>query len=117
MWPMGPDIVEECQAVATLPAVDAESWAPLFEPADFNEAHGPLQLDDYRLSQEELRSWAERIIKIRAAIIAKAESLSEPQSQNVSVNDQSVRGRGLKRSRPSHNVEGRTERELREQAQ
>ena len=34
--------MEECQAVAALPAVDPDSWAPLFEIYDFNEAHGPL---------------------------------------------------------------------------
>ena len=31
-WPIGADVVEECQAVATMPAVDPDSWAPLFDP-------------------------------------------------------------------------------------
>ena len=50
MWPMGPDIVEECLAVAALPRDVDERWSPLFEPAEFNEEHGPLLVDDYRLS-------------------------------------------------------------------
>ena len=49
-WPLGPDIVEECQAVDELPIVDPDHWTPVFEPTDFNDTHGPLQLDDYRLS-------------------------------------------------------------------
>ena len=50
MWPLGPDVVEECRAVAALPAVDPDGWSPLFEPVEFNDAHGPLQADDYRLT-------------------------------------------------------------------
>ena len=34
---MGPDVYEECQAVADLPAVDFDGWIPNFEPHDFNE--------------------------------------------------------------------------------
>ena len=56
---MGPDVYEECQAVADLPAVDIGSWVPNFEPHDFNEAHGPLEIEDYRLSPQDLRSWAD----------------------------------------------------------
>ena len=41
-WPMGPDIFEECEAVSNLPAVEQDSWTPLFEPIDFNEANQPL---------------------------------------------------------------------------
>ena len=48
-WPLGPDIVEECNAVAALPAVDPDEWAPLFEPDDFNKAHGPLKVESFRL--------------------------------------------------------------------
>ena len=38
-WPFGPDIVEECQAVANLEAVDPMRWAPLFDPTSFNNEH------------------------------------------------------------------------------
>ena len=41
-WQLGPDIIEECKAVTELPAVDQEQWKPVFEPTDFNDAHGPL---------------------------------------------------------------------------
>ena len=37
-----PDIFEECEAVSNLPPVDPDSWAPLFDPTDFNEANQPL---------------------------------------------------------------------------
>ena len=52
--------------------VDPENWSPIFEPTDFNEAHAPLKLSAYRLSTDELRSWAERVVKIRVAIKDKA---------------------------------------------
>ena len=37
--PLGPDILDECRAVANLEVVDPGSWAPLFEPSDFNDMH------------------------------------------------------------------------------
>ena len=83
MWPLGPDIIEECQAVAGIPQDDKVSWAPLFEPADFNDAHGPLNLEDYQLSQEELKTWAERVIKIRAGIMQKAKTSAETEADMV----------------------------------
>ena len=46
---LAPDIIEECQAVADLPPVDPETWQPLFEPGDFNDEHGPLEIDTYKL--------------------------------------------------------------------
>ena len=36
-WPLGPDIVEECDAVANLDPTEEDSWSPLFEPTDFNK--------------------------------------------------------------------------------
>ena len=51
---MGPDIIEECQEVAALPAIEADLWVPLFEPHSYNEEHGPLTLDASKLSQEQL---------------------------------------------------------------
>ena len=54
MWPLGPDIVEECQAVDELPKVDMDQWQLHFEPNDFNNEHGPLTLDSYRLSQDDM---------------------------------------------------------------
>ena len=83
MWPLGPDIIEECKAVAGIQPDDIESWVPLFEPADFNDAHGPLKLEDYQLSQEELKTWAERVIKIRADIMQKAKISAETEADIV----------------------------------
>ena len=57
---LGPDIIEECIAIHALPEVDPDAWNPLFEPNFFTEQNGPLKVDDYRLSEEELRRWAER---------------------------------------------------------
>ena len=67
-WPLGPDIVEECKEVDALAIDDEAQWKPLFDPADFNNEHGPLIVDDYRLSQEDMLSWAERVIKLRVDI-------------------------------------------------
>ena len=68
--------------MAILPAVDPDSWAPLFDPHDFTEAHGPLEIEPYRLPQEDLRTWADRAIRLRANIVEKAKE------QNVnSAND------------------------------
>ena len=71
-WPMGPDIVEECQAVAELPSVDPDAWVPLFEPHDFTNAHGPSVVEQYQLSQEDLRDWAERAVELRKNIAERA---------------------------------------------
>ena len=48
-WPLGPDIVEECQAVGNMDDVGQDGWAPLYDPAEFNNEHQPLTLDGYRL--------------------------------------------------------------------
>ena len=66
--PLGPDVVEECQAVANMEAVDPDNWTPLFDPTAFNEAHQPLTIDQYRLPQEELESWSGRCVTLRARI-------------------------------------------------
>ena len=54
--PLGPDVVEECNAVAALPAVDPDSWVPLFDPHDFVEAHEPLEVEQYQLPQEDMQT-------------------------------------------------------------
>ena len=76
-WPIGPDVFEECQAVAELPEVNEGDWVPLFEPHGFNEEHGPLQIEDYRLSEEDLWDWAQRCTRIRARITEKIKGLSQ----------------------------------------
>ena len=49
-WPLGPDIVEECQAVTEMEEVREDTWTPIFEPHDFNEENGPLLIDTYWLT-------------------------------------------------------------------
>ena len=51
---MGPDIVEECQAVEEMPEVESNPWKPLFEPTEFNEEHGPLDVAAYKLTDDQL---------------------------------------------------------------
>ena len=57
-WPLGDDIIEECQAIEQLDTLPEDQWMPLFEPAQFNEQHGPLELDHYRLTSDQLEEWA-----------------------------------------------------------
>ena len=88
-WPLGPDIVEECQAVAALPLEEEnDHWAPLFEPTKFNAEHGPLKLEDYRLSADELKEWAERAVVIRASIAEKAKNFGD--GKNFDDSEQSL---------------------------
>ena len=120
-WPLGQDIIDECQAVEQLPASEEDQWKPLFEPTDFNEEHRPLELDKFRLTPAQLENWALRAVKIRASIIERV-SLPEAERQPSSrENEQSQtvvdRGRGCKghkRSTPAKNVEGRSEQDLRQ---
>ena len=74
-WPLGPDIVEECRAVDAMPAVDPDGWEPLFEPQDFVEANGPLEIEQYRLPSEDLQTWADRAVRLRASIVERAKEV------------------------------------------
>ncbi len=69
-YALGPDVVEECTAVAMMNEPD--EWQPEFEPNDFNERHKPLTLDGYKLSEEELEVWGETCTKIRQKIMKRA---------------------------------------------
>ena len=53
---------------------------------------------------------------MRAAINEKAQREAESETKDIVANEPPVRSKGLKRSRPEHNDEGRTEGDLREQA-
>ena len=80
MWcvfSLGPDIIEECQAVAAIPPDGGYGWTPLFEPTEFNDEHGPLHVASYQLSTVQLKEWAERVVKIRSAIKEKARTFCE----------------------------------------
>ncbi len=119
-YDLGPDIVEECNAVAALE--EQPDWDPLFEPTSFNENHKPLTVQGYKLAEEELEVWGETCSKIREKIMARAARVSlaeqarveQPRvEQHEEVGSADRRRRGLKRSRPADNVEGRTEADLR----
>ena len=78
--PMGPDLVEECSDVADLPQVEPGNWKPLFEPLRFNEANGPLTLEEFKLNPDLLRYWAEACSKMRKDVTSRSEQAarSEP---------------------------------------
>jgi hypothetical protein len=83
-WLLGPDVVEECQAVANLEEAGIGQWAPLFEPSDFNNEHKPLTIQQYGLTAEELRAWAQRCVELRAAIVRKSQehAVAEPEAED-----------------------------------
>ena len=72
MWALGPDIIEECKEVDAIDNVDIQQWQPLFDPGDFNTEHGPLTIEQYQLSPDDLFSWAERAIKLRILIAERS---------------------------------------------
>ena len=75
---LGPDIVEELQALQEEEADDdQEEWQALFDIDAFTRANQPLLLDRFRLSEEELKTWAERCTKLRTVIEVKAKQRAE----------------------------------------
>ena len=115
--PMGPDLVEECSAVADLPPADSEEWRPLFEPTRFNEANGPLTLEAFKLNPDLLRYWAETCSKMRKDVTTRSE-LAAQQEPIQEVAEQRERSlKGLKKSRPIHNLEHASEKELKQERQ
>ena len=61
-WPLAPDILEHCNAVADLPEVDPDSWTPLFLAEDFVKEHDDLRLELFRLPREDLEVWVWRAV-------------------------------------------------------
>ena len=109
-YPLGPDVVEECQAVAALPPADPDTWTPLFEPTDFTQANQPLLVEKFRLSPAALESWAERSVRLRLAILEKAKQIAvdEPdelhdQNSNPDLEASNRSLCGHKRSKRAHN--------------
>ena len=51
---------------------EPDSWAPLFDPTEFNTKYGPLEIEKYQLSNEQLKEFAMAMTKIRRAIVEKA---------------------------------------------
>ena len=55
--------------------MEQDAWEPAFDPIEFNKEHGPLQVDDYSLTPEELHSWARRAVEMRKGIEEKARKI------------------------------------------
>ena len=111
---LGPDLVEECKAVIEAPEPDGPVWQPLFEPHDFNESHAPLQIEEYRLSKEDLKLWAERSTKLRAEIVEKAKRYAEEEPAEALDGPQGRTRKGHKLSKAAHNEEGMPESKLKQ---
>ena len=89
-----------------------DNWAPLYEPTEFNEAHKPLMVEQYKLPKEDLLTWAERCISIRTAIVDKSKLFLE-EEPNIEVSIDRSRGRrGYRKSTAEQNIEGLQEQEL-----
>ena len=86
--------------MASLPHDDYADKIPLFDPYVFNEEHGPLLVEDYRIKQSELQQWAERASKIRQAIVVKANRYVEIVKDVEEVNETGRSRKGHKRSKP-----------------
>lgn len=64
---LGRDIVDELQALELVePDDDSVDWQAHFDPTKFTEGNQPLTMDRYRLSEAELKDWAERLTRLRA---------------------------------------------------
>jgi len=112
---IGPDVLEEVQAVFDLPEdEEVDQWRAYFDPEHFIAENQPLTLDRFRLTTPELKTWAERMTKIRADITAKASRLKQHEPVEHNEVEEPRSRKGYKRSRPSHNSEGLTEQELKE---
>ena len=113
---LAPDIVEELEQMWTEGVEgDEDEWRPLFDPDDFTQANQPLSLDRFRLTEDELKSWAERLSRLRASITERANSLANVEPEAVAQEPSGRSRRGHKRSMPKHNVDGESEAALREQ--
>lgn len=111
-YAVGPDIVEELRELAIEAPADPDEWQAAFDPDAFTSANQPLSLTRFRLTEEQLRSWAERLTRMRAEVEARAKRfiIAEPHAEE---DDQVQRSRkGLKRSVPAHNPDRLSEGEL-----
>ena len=95
--------------------IDEDRWTPLFEPTDFNNQHQPLEIEQYKLSEADLKSWAERCTTLRATIVERSRVYADNEPEELLQNVEARTPRGTKRSNSSHNIEGRTEDDLRKQ--
>ena len=103
---ISPDLVEELSAVFDLPEDEQVSqWRAFFDPEHFTQENQPLSLDRFKLTTEELRTWAERMTRMRADITAKADRLKRPDPVDDDQAEEPRPRKGYKRSKPSHNFD------------
>ena len=111
------DIVEELEQMWTEGVEgDEDDWQPLFDPDDFTQANQPLSLDRFRLTEDELKSWAERLSRLRASITERANSWANVEPEAAAQAPSGRSRRGHKRSLPKHNIDGLSEAAMREQS-
>ena len=67
-WQMVDDIIEQREAQMELEMPPQLQEPVLFDPKAFQDAHGELKLQDYRMNDGELEEWAMRTVHIRATI-------------------------------------------------
>ena len=58
-YAIGPNLVEELEEVVRDVDEDLEAWQAIFDPEAFTQENQPHSLDRFRLSEEELKTWAE----------------------------------------------------------
>ena len=86
----------------------------MFDPDEFTKDNQPLTFDRYRLTEDELRSWAGRLTKLRRDIEQSAQRLASQEAAELFIDENPRSRRGHKRSKAEHNAEGLKEEELRE---
>ena len=90
-----------------LPPEDHEPQV-YFKPAEFNTEHGPLLLNDYKLTKDQLHEQAVRLTKIRHQFLGKA-ALFKDDAGDQDANDNNARSlKGVARSVRSRDDEGRS---------
>ena len=96
---LGRDIIDELQALELVePDEESESWEALFDPSTFSTANQPLTLDRFRLPEAELKSWAERVVRIRADIEVRVKEIAVLE-QDVDRHDENLPAVPTTRSR------------------
>ena len=69
---IGPDVKEEMDLYADLEVDEEDGWTMYFNPIEFNNLHKPLKFEQYRLTQDQLHSYAVDLTDIRQGFILEA---------------------------------------------
>ena len=76
-----------------------------------------MTLDEFKLNQDLLRYWAETCSKMRKEITSRSEQAARGEPIQEEVEQRARSRKGLKRSKPIHNLEQESEKELKRQRQ